>query len=116
MSRYELSISMDYVSNWTYIEAIREIFQNALDEQTVNKDNKMFVEYDKDSCVLRICNKKGCLDKNSLLLGVSSKRDDSSTIGQHGEGYKIATVVLLRNGHNIKIYNYGKKEVWVAKK
>lgn len=116
MSRYELSISMDYVSKWTYIEAVREIFQNALDEETVNPENKMFVDYNKETSVLRIGNKKGFLDKKTLLLGVSSKRDDTKTIGQHGEGYKIATVVLLREGFDVKIYNFKHKELWTAKK
>lgn len=115
MQRYELSLSYDYVSTWTFVEAIREIFQNALDEETVNSENSMFIEYDKENGILRIGNKEGVLDRKTLLLGVSSKRNDAKTIGQHGEGYKIASVVLLREGLGLKIYNYSKKEVWTAK-
>lgn len=115
MQRYELSLSYDYVSSWTYLEAVREIFQNALDEETVNSKNKMFIEYDSEKQVLRIGNKEGVLDRKTLLLGVSSKRDEEKTIGKHGEGYKIASVVLLREGLGLKIYNYSKKEVWTAK-
>ena len=75
----------------------------------------MYFGYDKDSKTLRIGNKNGRLTTNTLLLGQSSKRDSSETIGQHGEGYKVATVVLLRNGKTVKVYNRADKEVWTAK-
>lgn len=115
MSRYELSLSFNYVSSWTYVEAVREIFQNALDAQIVNPENAMFIEFDAENQVLRIGNKAGVLERKTLLLGASSKQNDETTIGQFGEGYKIATVVLLREGLNLTIYNYSKKEVWRAK-
>ena len=115
MRRFDLGMSLNYVSNWTSVEAIREIFQNALDAEVVNPENKMSYSYDSDSQILRICNKKGVLSTSSLLLGCSSKRDNADTIGSHGEGYKVATIVLLREGLGLKIYNYSLKEEWVAK-
>lgn len=115
MRRFELGMSMDYVSNWSVIDAIREIFQNSLDEEIQNPQNKWYFNYDKDSQVLRIGNKLSRLSTKSLLLGCSSKRNDESTIGQHGEGYKVATIVLLRSGCGVKVYNYNEKEIWSAK-
>ena len=56
MKKFELSISPDYVADWGVIEAVRELFQNALDQQTINKNNKMFFTYDKESKILRIGN------------------------------------------------------------
>ena len=111
-SKYELSISTDYVPDWTYVEAIREIFQNALDNEIANPENKMGFNYDEENQRLTISNKTSVLNPESLLLGSSTKRDDKDTIGKHGEGYKIAFMVLLREGKDIKVYNYGAREIW----
>lgn len=115
MKRFDLGMSINYCPTWGVVESVREFFQNAHDEEIVNPENKMYFGYDKDSKTLRIGNKNGRLTTNTLLLGQSSKRDSSETIGQHGEGYKVATVVLLRNGKTVKVYNRADKEVWTAK-
>ena len=114
-SKYELSISTNYVKDWGITEAFRELFQNAIDNEISNPDNKMEWDYNKDTCTIRISNKNSCLSCESLLLGESTKSDDKSTIGKFGEGYKIAFVVLLRNNKTIKVYNYGNKEIWEVK-
>lgn len=112
-SKYELTISTGYVPDWTYVEAVRELFQNAIDNERVNPDNKMSISHDGN--VLEISNKTSKLTLDSLLLGSSTKRDDDRTIGQHGEGYKIAFMVLLREGKNITVENYGADEIWTTK-
>lgn len=112
MAKYELSIDVNYVKDWGVAEAVREIFQNSVDEERVNPENKSFFGYDAEARTLTIGNKQSCLDVESLLLGVSTKTSNDDTIGQFGEGYKIATVVLLRTKHPITFYNYGKREVW----
>lgn len=115
MTRFELGMSLDYVPHWGIVEAVREIYQNAYDEETINKENKMFYDYDADTETLRIGNKLSTLPTKTLLLGLSSKRDNEDTIGKHGEGYKVATVVLLRKGISVRILNYNEKEIWTAK-
>lgn len=113
MSRYELGMSIDYCSNWSIADAVREFFQNAKDEETVNPDNKMYFNYENN--VLTIGNKLSELSTKTLLLGVSSKRNDARTVGNFGEGYKVATVVLMRHGITVKIYNNEAKEIWTSK-
>lgn len=113
MSKYELTISTGYVPSWTYVEAVRELFQNAIDNERINPDNKMLFEYKMGK--LSICNKTSKLTLDSLLIGNSTKRDDERTIGEHGEGYKIAIMILLREGKNVTVYNYGANEIWTTK-
>lgn len=111
-TKIELTIAPNYVPGWGIVEAIRELFQNALDQETQCPGNEMNWEYDGDEEVLRISNKESVLTANTLLLGQTTKAKDVSTIGQFGEGYKIATLVLLRNNKQITFYNYGAKEIW----
>lgn len=112
MRKYELSISADYVPEWGVVEATREFFQNSIDEQTRDGSNKMFFNYDSATQVMRIGNKHSDLDIKTLLFGVTTKAKDSEMIGNHGEGYKIATVVFLRLGKSVVFYNYCRREIW----
>lgn len=56
MANYELTVSMGYVPTWTHVDAVREIFQNAKDEETVNPENKMFFDYNEETETLMIEN------------------------------------------------------------
>lgn len=112
MRKYELSISADYVPTWGIVEAAREFFQNAIDEETRDSSNKMMLNYDEEKGVLTIGNKHSELDIKTLLFGTTTKNDKDEMIGNHGEGYKIATVVLLRNGKQVVFYNYCRREIW----
>lgn len=109
----ELTIHKDYVKTWGIKEALRELIQNAIDQMTTNPENLMICEYDSERMVLRIGNKLSVLDRNTLLMGQTSKSGDSKTIGQFGEGYKLALLVLTRMKHPTAILNYGTKERWV---
>lgn len=111
-SKFELSISTEYVPDWGLVEALRELFQNALDNETMNAKNKMGWKYNKESGEVEITNKTSKLSVESLLLGNGTKHDRTDTIGKHGEGYKIAFMVLLRNNKTIRVDNYGANEVW----
>ena len=110
-----MGMALNYVANWTIVDAVREIFQNSLDEEIQNPENKWYFNYDTETGTLRIGNKQSRLATKTLLLGATSKAGDSNTIGQHGEGYKVAIIVLLRSGKGVKIYNYNEKEIWQAK-
>ncbi|MDD4378254.1 MAG: hypothetical protein PHH48_08975 [Eubacteriales bacterium] len=114
-SKYELTISTNYVPDWTFIEAFRELVQNALDNQIENPENEMGFNFDIESGEVKISNKTSILEVETLLLGSTTKSDNENTIGQHGEGYKIAFMVLLREGKTIKVLNYGKREKWTVR-
>ena len=115
MRRYELGMALTYAKDWGIRDAIREFFQNALDEEKENPSNKMFWEYNRETGTLMIANKHSKLSPASLLMGNTSKEGKEDLIGEHGEGYKVATIVLLRNGKTVKIYNNTENEVWTSR-
>lgn len=112
MSKFELSLAANYVSDWDIYDAVREFVQNAIDQSIQKEENPWSCEYHEDTQTLEIGNVSSVLEANTLLLGSSTKRDDEDTVGQFGEGYKIATLVAIRCGKEVVFYNYGKKEVW----
>lgn len=104
MKSIELSLSPQYVMHWTINDALRELFQNALDQ------GKFEIEYKENT--LKIISKGVQLDKSTLLLGKSSK-DGKESIGKFGEGYKLALLVLARNGFPVTVQTWD--EIWRPK-
>ena len=66
--KFTLPISPDYVAHWGLWEAVREIYQNALDE------SEAAISYDEAAQVLFISSATGRLTPETLVLGTSSKR------------------------------------------
>lgn len=108
-SKVELTISSGYVANWTIADAVRELFQNAFDQE-IQEGSAASWSY--SDGILSICNEHSMLSIQSLLLGQSTKSTDATTVGQFGEGYKLATLALIRAGKQVVIKNYGAREVW----
>ena len=99
---YELPLSRTYVRHWGVVEAVRELFQNALDsdspfEYTVGPDS------------LSITSRYARLEPKTLLLGTTSKADAKDKIGSFGEGYKIALLVLVREGVGVTVLNHDRR-------
>ena len=102
---FKLPISPNYVKHWGLWEAVRELYQNALDA----KDQlgcKASIHYEPPAVredgqgVIVIDSSDGSLTPRSLVLGNSTK-DGTNTRGKFGEGYKLALLVLKRLGHHI---------------
>lgn len=105
----ELPISLNYVPAWGLYEALRELFQNALDRNKKavedGKPYNIIYKYYPDHKTLLIGNENTNIDNSTLILGNTDKATDKTKIGQYGEGYKLALIVLLRAGYDVKIYN-----------
>ena len=109
MAKFELSITADYAPTWGVFEGVREAIQNGLDSR--DKGYPLTVEH-KDGA-LHICN-EGCqLDPSVWLLGKTDKRGDDSQRGNHGDGLKVGTLALLRQGIKVRIFNGD--EIWTPK-
>jgi hypothetical protein len=109
---YELTLTPTYVSDWDYTDAMRELIQNGVDQETIDNLNKFKIEYDSDREVIRLISPKSKLSISTLLLGRTSKANNDATVGQFGEGYKIAALVLNRIGKTFTIYNNNAKQRW----
>jgi len=112
---YELTLTPNYVSDWTFNDAVRELIQNGTDQEVLDPSNKFDITYDNSKKSLKLTNSKSKLSVNTLLLGRSSKSNNEETVGQFGEGYKIAALVLNRLGKTFTIYNNEKNEIWESK-
>ncbi|OAL39774.1 hypothetical protein AYO20_00686 [Fonsecaea nubica] len=51
---------------------------------------------------LELTNFKAKLDRKHLDLGETSKRGNEALAGGHGEGFKLAALVMRRNGHSVR--------------
>jgi hypothetical protein len=75
----------------------------------------MFFDYNAETKTLCVGNIKSTLATRTLLLGETTKANNENMIGQFGEGYKIAALVLVREGKDMRILNYGNREIWTPK-
>ena len=98
----KLTIEATYCKDWTVVQALREVLQNALDTKT-----PVTLTRQGEYCIIR--DSGAGLKLSDFLLGRSSKSGDSTAMGQFGEGIKIAALVLSRNGRSIRIES-GAKE------
>lgn len=100
---YELSLNKQYVRHWGVLEAVRELIQNALDS-----DSPFVYSIDQEddgAYTLVLTSEHSVLPVQSLLLGSTSKADSADKIGSFGEGYKIALLVLTREGRPTRVLN-----------
>ncbi|QQG33375.1 chaperon protein [Pectobacterium phage PcCB7V] len=107
MKQIKLSFTEDYVGHWSWWQGVRELMQNAIDTKDFEFD------FNHEAGTITIVSRGGAIPTRALLLGATTKRDDSSTIGKFGEGMKLGFLVLLREGAEIAMENG--KDLWVPK-
>ena len=81
---------LHYCPDWTLADARRELMQNALDAGLLSHTLHSLVS-------------KGQIPEKAFMLGYSSKRNDSSALGQFGEGLKLAMLVYERENQPLRI-------------
>lgn len=108
-----LPIASTYVGNWGLWEGIREIWQNAADQEEISGQSSV-LEWQPEAGEKIghiVITSGGKLTPGSLVLGNSTKKDDHQLRGKHGEGYKLAMLALIRAGYVVVIENGD--EMWV---
>ena len=62
-----------------------------------------FIRYKEKGGILELTNFKARLSRTTLDLGVTSKGEKDYLAGTHGEGFKIAALVMVRTGYQARI-------------
>jgi len=100
MAKFQLTISSDYVSDWSAYEGVRESIQNALDGKDAG--HPMHIRHNGDT--LNIANFGVRLDRSVWLMGSTSKAETDAR-GHFGEGLKLGALALVRAGRKLRIVN-----------
>lgn len=99
--KIEYNISANYVENLDAVFGIKEFIANFYD---VNKEN-FHMEYQNKNLLLEDDNTG--IDIRYMIIGNSGSREFSDKIGEHGEGFKIGALTLVRLGYKVLIETVG---------
>lgn len=91
-------ISLDYINNWGYSESLREIVQNFIDYGDYDEEHNESDTFEQYSCdrIRSFSSDFSPSDLSWLAVGNSQKNGNTNAIGKHGEGIKMAMLVLYR--------------------
>lgn len=53
---YELTLTPNYVSDWNFNDALRELIQNGTDQEVLDPDNEFQIDYSQDEARMEIRN------------------------------------------------------------
>jgi hypothetical protein len=93
-------IGKDYLPDWGYREALREIYQNFIDYGDYEEEVSPATD---ENCWVKLSNDYMPTDSEFMKIGASIKRNNKQTVGKHGEGLKMASLVLARMKYSIVI-------------
>ena len=103
-------ITPKYVPGWSSYEVVREVMQNAKDEEEQH-GHKMNIKHHRGW--LRISNHGATISRKALLLGESTKAHRPDLRGQYGEGLDLAMLAAVRCGYEMRVYT--RTEIWTPK-
>lgn len=90
MAKYNLNLAANYVPDWAAWEVAREIICNAIDA-----DPGMILKHT-GSDILEVWTETVPTVAQMFVVGEGSKRPDGDSIGQFGEGFKMAALAATR--------------------
>lgn len=102
MPRIPLTIDVNYLPEWGVQEGLRELIQNTLDAED-STGQRSSIRYSSRSKTVTFKNPGATLQREALLMGMTTKAGDENARGQFGEGLKLGTLALCRAGANVRI-------------
>lgn len=90
----------EYLPSWSYPAALRELYQNFIDYGDYTEEH-IIVD---GVAQVKLTNGWKPESLEYLRIGNTGKGDNPNAIGHHGEGLKMAFLILLRNGFNSMIF------------
>lgn len=97
--RIHYGFGSDYLPQWGIKEALREIYQNFIDYGEYDEEVTEFG----DTVNVKLVNGWKPDNLNYLRIG-NSRKDNPQAIGHHGEGLKMAFLILLREQYESMIF------------
>ncbi|RDL32005.1 uncharacterized protein BP5553_09407 [Venustampulla echinocandica] len=129
-TRQPVGLVRGYAPGWKSHDAFREYYQNwmdgmvesrkilrsqinvsindtekewvALARRSVGHELLGFIRFSKQKGELELSNFKARLEPKALSIGETSKRNNKNTAGTHGEGFKVASLVMVRKGYQVR--------------
>lgn len=111
MAIIDLNFTVDYCRRWSMWQAVREVVANARDVEA--QGGSFEVSHDAKKRVLTVTSHGQSMGSRALVFGATAKGADDRTIGQFGDGLKVAFGVFLRHGCEVRV-DTG-REVWVPR-
>ena len=97
---FDTNLTSSYEADWNYWQIVREFISNALDSV---KGDHSGIEINHEGGYVNITDRgNGYPIVYAKRIGATSKRADGTSIGQFGEGTKMALLTCLRKG--IRVY------------
>ena len=97
----QYGFGLNYLKSWSIQHALREVFQNYLDYGEYSLITKE--DDNTGNIIVKVSNTYKPDNLEFLRVGNSGKANDATTIGQHGEGLKMAFLIFKREGLEIKL-------------
>lgn len=100
ISKIYYGFGLDYLKDWGIEQALREVYQNFFDYGRFKEVVKP-CRRRPNNVIVTLSNNWQPNNLDFLRIGNSQKKDGA--IGKHGEGIKMAFMILLRNGFKSRI-------------